>query len=222
MAENSVDIWMPWYPSDYLKKTITLTLEEDAIYRRSIDFLWQNPQGIPKETRRLCLALRIDSSNIQMAISILDQYLTLENGFYFSQRVTEEREKAIHNRETQRLNGSKGGRPHKPTGSIPLNPRGNPNHNPNESPSPSPSPSNFTFKNLEEIFGKAKSGAEEKKFFDAFQGFLKLETNKDEISKRAEQYKKNCPNLAFTPYAVLHNWEKSAPKAKKPYNPLNP
>ncbi len=122
VSDSSVKIWLPWCPADYLRDTITLTLEEDAVYRRAIDFLWQNPDGIPKETRRLCLALRITTEEMDRTVWVLDRFLDFRDGFYSSDRVNRDREKAMRNRAAQRENGSKGGRPHKPVGSVPLKP----------------------------------------------------------------------------------------------------
>jgi uncharacterized protein YdaU (DUF1376 family) len=133
VAMPKSDIWMPWYPADYLRDTITLTLEEDAVYRRALDFLWQNPNGIPKETQRLSLALRISVKQAEKYRFLLEKYLILVGDFYQSNRINIEREKAERFREKQRNNGNLGGRPRKEkTHGLFL---ANPTVNPNESPS---------------------------------------------------------------------------------------
>jgi len=134
-----VEIWMPWYPSDYLRDTMTLSLEEDAVYRRAIDFLWQNPEGIPTETGRLCRALRITSEEAGRLGWVLGKYLIVVEGCYTSARVNREREKAQKNRESKKSNGSLGGRP--PKDKTETKPAGYDSLKLNETPSPSPSPS---------------------------------------------------------------------------------
>lgn len=130
-----VETWMPWYPGDYLRDTITLNLEEDCVYRRAIDHLWQNPQGIPIETDRLILALRITEPQLFKTRWVLDKYLKVGNGVYYSDRVNMERDKALKKLEVKRKNGSLGGRP-LGSGNKPI---GYDSHNLQKTPSPSPS-----------------------------------------------------------------------------------
>lgn len=132
-------IWMPWYISDYLKDTITLTLEEDCLYRRALDFLWQNPIGIPIETHRLCSALRVDKPKLEELNWVLEHYLQKEGNYYRSKRIDEEYAKALHNNKIQKENGKLGGRPKNPRDNPRVMPRDNPRAKPNETPSPSPS-----------------------------------------------------------------------------------
>jgi uncharacterized protein YdaU (DUF1376 family) len=110
MSEK-VDIWMPWFVSDYMRDTMMLSLEEDAFYRRALDFLWLNPKGLPIETGRLSLALRVSVEKAGELRWVLDDYLQKERGYYWSERLDEEYRKAIHNKEMKKINGSKGGRP---------------------------------------------------------------------------------------------------------------
>lgn len=142
------DIWMPWYPSDYLKRTLELNLEEDAVYRRALDYLWQNPLGLPWVTARLCRCLRIDESELYRCLWVLEKFLEKHGDVYRSSRIDKEQEKASKRREIAIENGKKGGRPQsnnrlvrKPSGLAKHNPEHNPTPNPEKSSSPSPSPS---------------------------------------------------------------------------------
>lgn len=108
---SKTDVWMPWYPSDYLKRTIDLSLEEDAIYRRALDYLWQNPVGLPLDMVRLCRCLRVSENYYEKCTDVLGRYLENNDGFYKSERVNKEREKANRRAEASRNNGKSGGRP---------------------------------------------------------------------------------------------------------------
>jgi len=142
------DIWMPWYISDYEKDTKALSLEEDCIYRRAIDYLWQNPAGLPRDTVRLSRCLRLTEEEAKRLKWVLDEYLEVLGDKYKSERVDKEYKKALQRAEIARENGRKGGRPvtsEKPSGLAIANQAGNPSpnpdHNPEKSSSQSPSPS---------------------------------------------------------------------------------
>lgn len=139
------EIWMPWFVADYERDTKDLTIEEDCIYRRALDYLWQNPAGLPLVSFRLCLCLRIGEDVLKRTQWVLDRFLNVVDDAYRSKRIDLEKDKALKRQNIARQNGAFGGRPKKPTENPAGYPRGNPEHNPNHNPekssSPSPSPS---------------------------------------------------------------------------------
>lgn len=198
------DIWMPWYISDYEKDTKALSLEEDCIYRRALDYLWQNPAGLPRDTVRLSRCLRLTEEESKRLKWVLEEYLEIIGDKYKSERVNKEYEKALQRAEIARENGKKGGRPlnkEKPSG-IPSglamanpdhNPRPNPDHNPEKSSSPSPTQYNTntssvvnTYMSSCEKIDESKSGLKtnekESEVFDYWKE--KLEHPKSVLDKK--------------------------------------
>ena len=51
---------MPWFPGDYLAKTLAFTEEEDLIYRRMLDSMWINC-GLPVDKKAIAKSIRISS-----------------------------------------------------------------------------------------------------------------------------------------------------------------
>ena len=99
---------MPWYPSDYERDTKQLSLEEDCIYRRTLDFLWQNPSGLPRASDRLCRCLRITEEELKRNQWVLNHYLVVVGDFYQNKRVNKEIANALNRKEVARANGKNG------------------------------------------------------------------------------------------------------------------
>ena len=101
--------------ADFALHTSHLTLEEEAIYRRLLDYYYDTESPIPKETqpviRRLRLGLHAD-----MTEQILQEYFVLQDDGWHNLRadieITNYHQKAI----IARTNGKKGGRPKKTQG----------------------------------------------------------------------------------------------------------
>lgn len=220
-----------FYPGDWRKDAgvQALNFHDRGVWFEILCFMHESEQrgklllnGRPMSESALSKLLGLDNQILTTTLTTLLEYgvvsKCVSTGALMSRRMVRDEEI----REVRKSCGKLGGNPNllNQNSTIHLNQIPTPSARKMKNEDEERTPTKFNA--LKEIFGEPKSQAEEKKFFDAFQGFLKLEATPEEISKRAEQYKKNCPNLAFTPYAVLHNWEKSTPKAKKPYNPLNP
>lgn len=135
-----INIWMPWFIADYEQKTKELTLEEDCVYRRALDFLWQNPAGIPRVSSRLTRCLRITEEEYKRTAWVLEKFLKIDGDYFRSDRLDEEYLKAEKRKEIARENGKLGGRPNNPAGYPSGIPEPNLNANPEKSSSPSPSP----------------------------------------------------------------------------------
>ena len=108
---GKVDVFMSWFPADYLKKTLHLSLEEDAFYRRLLDQLWVNDGKVSIEQQRLMRSLRVSKEEFDRCKWILDDFFQKEFGCYVNKRLTEELKKAVIRKENAIENGKKGGRP---------------------------------------------------------------------------------------------------------------
>jgi uncharacterized protein YdaU (DUF1376 family) len=108
------NIWMPWYPSDYLKRTMHLSLEEDAFYRRAIDLLWIN-NSLTTNLERLKRTLRVTDDEWNRCKWIMEEFFEIKNESYTQSRIEEEKEKIETRAKKARENGRLGGRPPKPT-----------------------------------------------------------------------------------------------------------
>lgn len=99
--------------NDYRAATAHLSNEEDLAYRRLLDMYYDLEQPIPLDTDWVARRLRVDTQVI--ATVLRDMFQQTENGWihrrcdadiaHYQQMVTK-----------NRTNGSKGGRPRKPTG----------------------------------------------------------------------------------------------------------
>jgi uncharacterized protein YdaU (DUF1376 family) len=159
-----------FYPGDFGRDTSDLTILEDGIYRRLLDWYYSNERPIPDERATLIVRALTDEER-EKTQWVLNRFFTKEEekpiGFslgsslvWRSSRCDREIAKARVQIEANRRNGKKGGRPKKtdglpiqephqkpngePNGLANGNPLGNPIGNPNETlPSPSPSPSPY-------------------------------------------------------------------------------
>ena len=109
---------MHYYPfniADFNLHTAHLTLEEEAVYRRLIDFYYDTEKPIPKETQPVIRRLRL-GSYVSEFEQILSEFFVLEGDGWHSYRCDIEI-KAYHDKaEKARANGRKGGRPPKNKG----------------------------------------------------------------------------------------------------------
>lgn len=96
--------------SDWHLATSHLTLEEEAIYFKLINFYYDTESAIPKETESVIRRLRLGSHS-QIVQSILQEFFVLKDNGWHHERC----DKVIyeyHNKaETNKKNGKSGGRP---------------------------------------------------------------------------------------------------------------
>jgi uncharacterized protein YdaU (DUF1376 family) len=98
--------------ADFALHTTHLTLEEEAVYRRLLDFYYDTEKPIPKETSRVIRRLRlIDYSNI--VESVLVEFFILQDDGWHNLRADEEIKSYQSKADIARENGKKGGRPKK-------------------------------------------------------------------------------------------------------------
>ena len=114
---------------DWALHTSHLTLEEEAVYRRILDFYYDTELPIPQDIKPVIRRLRL-SQHSEIVDIILDEYFYLEDDGWHNKRVDEEIEKYQARSDRAKANGAKGGRP--PTPKVvehkanPKEPRDNP------------------------------------------------------------------------------------------------
>lgn len=96
--------------SDWALHTSHLTLEEEAVYHRLLGFYYDTESPIPEETQSVIRRLRL-GSHAQIVADILQEFFTLEDGFWHSKRADREIAAYHAKSEIAKENGKKGGRP---------------------------------------------------------------------------------------------------------------
>ena len=110
---------MHYYPfniGDFSLHTSHLTLEEEAVYRRLLDFYYDTEQPIPVETQRVIRRLRLVSYE-SVVDTILDEFFIKQDDGWHNLRADIEIADYHSKAKTARENGKKGGRPKKNSGS---------------------------------------------------------------------------------------------------------
>ena len=95
---------------DWALHTGHLSLEEEAVYRRILDFYYDTELPIPKDTKLVIRRLRL-SAHSEIVDIILDEYFYLENDGWHNKRADEEIAKYQAKSDRAKVNGAKGGRP---------------------------------------------------------------------------------------------------------------
>ncbi|WP_405120718.1 YdaU family protein [Pseudomonas leptonychotis] len=104
--------------SDWALHTSHLTLEEEAVYRRLLDFYYDTESAIPEETNQVIRRLRL-GNNAALVASILSEFFDLRGGFWHNNRADKEISLYHAKAETARANGKSGGRPKKTVANNP-------------------------------------------------------------------------------------------------------
>lgn len=102
--------------SDWALHTSHLTLEEEGVYRRLLDFYYDTEKPIPKETQPVIRRLRLGLHSETVSL-ILNEFFHLEEDGWHNNRADIEIAQYQSNAERARENGKKGGRPKKDSGS---------------------------------------------------------------------------------------------------------
>ena len=98
--------------TDFAYHTSHLTLEEDAVYRRLLDFYYDREAPIPKETQPVIRRLRLVNCEDVLA-RILEEFFVLTDEGWRNYRADAEILAYHAKAEVARENGKKGGRPKK-------------------------------------------------------------------------------------------------------------
>jgi uncharacterized protein YdaU (DUF1376 family) len=98
--------------ADWYLATSHLSLEEEAIYFRLINYYYDTEQAIPQETQSVIRRLRLGKNSDLVAI-VLKEFFVLEDGFWHHKRCDDEISQYHDKAEVNQVNGKKGGRPKK-------------------------------------------------------------------------------------------------------------
>jgi len=101
--------------SDFSLSTNHLTLEEEAVYRRLLDYYYSKEKPIPAETQPVIRRLRLGSHSDTVA-SILNEFFELDDDGWHNSRADIEIAAYHDKAEVARKNGKLGGRPPKNKG----------------------------------------------------------------------------------------------------------
>jgi uncharacterized protein YdaU (DUF1376 family) len=107
--------YYPFHIADFTLHTTHLTLEEEAVYRRLLDFYYETEQPIPEETKSVIRRLRL-GFYADTVDQILSEFFVLQGDGWHNLRADFEINAYHHKAETARSNGKKGGRPKKNQG----------------------------------------------------------------------------------------------------------
>lgn len=82
--------WYRWFPSDYLGKTVHLSIEEDCLYRRLLDIQWRDG-SLPSDPERIAKLARFDFETFQEAWKEVSVFFILRGGKLVNQKLSSER-----------------------------------------------------------------------------------------------------------------------------------
>jgi len=102
--------------ADYRKDTTHLTPIEHYIYRSLIDWYYLDEQKIPKRTQSVMRRLGLGSELLDSLKNVLEDFFILDDEGWTHPRIEQELAKYQARADIARVNGSKGGRPKKPSG----------------------------------------------------------------------------------------------------------
>ena len=99
------------YPGDYMRDTGHLSVIEHGAYSLLLDQYYATERPLPTG-KALYRLLRADTAAERKAVdNVLKQFFEQEGGGWIQSRAKAEIEKAEKRRETNRKNGTRGGRP---------------------------------------------------------------------------------------------------------------
>ena len=96
-----------YHIGDYRTATAHLTLEEDATYKRLLDYHYDKEAPIPNDPAVMARRLR---SSEKLVVAILDEFFDLTDSGWINKRVWEEISSHQEFIDKQKFNGRKGGR----------------------------------------------------------------------------------------------------------------
>lgn len=124
--------WMPIYTGDYLKNTMHLNAEEHGAYFLLMCHYWQHGK-IKNDKKTIQNIAKLSLKKLENVLA----FFTLNEGYFIHERIEEEKQQAIDNKERQRKRteaATRARHPKKPSVT------GNVTPSVTDTPSPSPSP----------------------------------------------------------------------------------
>jgi|CXWL01.1.fsa_nt_gi uncharacterized protein YdaU (DUF1376 family) len=98
--------------SDWVLHTNHLSLEEEGVYRRILDFYYETELPIPEETQSVIRRLKLGSYSVIFGLILAEFFILKQDGWH-NLRADEELIKYKEKAEIAKSNGMKGGRPKK-------------------------------------------------------------------------------------------------------------
>ena len=100
----------PMHPGDYLRDTAHLSIIEDAVYRRILDWLYINERPLPTDSAKVARLMRVIEH--QDAVdAVLNEFLELTADGWVQRRAEREIAEYKARADSARENGRRGGRP---------------------------------------------------------------------------------------------------------------
>lgn len=132
------DPYYPWYPGDYLRDTLDLSMLEDGAYRRLLDCYFLANGNLPADPKKLYKICRAMTKSEQKAIqNVTKKYFVESNNQIHNKRADVELIKRRKFIENQRIKSKLGVQARQPVGQPVGIPTGIPGGQPLLSPSPS-------------------------------------------------------------------------------------
>lgn len=101
--------WYAWNPGDYRRKTAHLNLEQDAAYRRLLDFAWDHDGIIPGEIRMMANIWGVHTNKAKNLWGVLRSFWYETGGGFRNNRLDRELAKAIEISKERSEAGRAGG-----------------------------------------------------------------------------------------------------------------
>lgn len=98
---------------DWTRDTAHLSVVEEGVYRRLLDYYYETEKPIPQETQSLIRRLRLAGHEEALGV-ILSEFFSLESDGYHHGRCDSEISAYHAKAQTNRANGKRGGRPSEP------------------------------------------------------------------------------------------------------------
>lgn len=104
--KEKADIWMPLYIGDYLADTTRLTTEQHGAYLLLIMDYWRSGK-LPDNDAVLSQITRMSPNAWSNARAMLEQFFTIDDGFWTHSRIDKELEAAQKNKDAASLKAAK-------------------------------------------------------------------------------------------------------------------
>lgn len=109
---NPVEIWYPFYPSDYRRSTRFISDDADLLYRRMLDLYWESDGDLPANNlKSIAKHTGYQWRKFARCFEEISDKFPEVSGKLTNARMDIEIEKAKKNHEVAVKNGKKGGRP---------------------------------------------------------------------------------------------------------------
>lgn len=103
-----VDVYMPWFVSDYLMDTADLDVQEHGAYSLLLMHMWKRGGRLPLDHDRLARLCRVGADRWASIWDVIGHYFTEEDGCISQKRLSAELDRARKKKTDARDSGRKG------------------------------------------------------------------------------------------------------------------